>query len=127
MEPWQFEGFRGLTDKDMSPKPVFYTLKLLIQKREGRIGVSKEHPIVSEPYVWMYRFGSGDGAACAAWYDSPSGEAKWCSIPVPWDVVLITHIITEPGITEPSTEILSAPGGILQVTLDDAPIFIEQY
>ena len=61
------------------------------------------------------------------WYDNPQSVSKGVNIPLPWESVLITHVITEAGVTEPSTEIKSTQDGFLNITLDNSPIFVEKY
>ena len=58
---------------------------------------------------------------------TPLSVSKGVNILLPWESVLITHVITEPGVTEPYTEIKSTQDGVLQITLDDSPIFVEKY
>jgi hypothetical protein len=54
-------------------------------------------------------------------------ESKEVVIPMSWEEVLITPIITEPGVTEPETEIRPTVDGALRITLDNSPIFVEKY
>lgn len=123
MEPGDFEQFRGLVQSDLTPKPVYYTYKLLIGKISNKEGVQR---LIIEPYVWMFKFGQNDKAVYTLWYDSPSGEPKEVNIPLFWESVLITHVITESGVTEPYKEVRSTQNGILSITLDDSPIFVEK-
>jgi len=124
MEPTDFEKFRGLAQIDFTPKPVYYTYKLLIGKVKDKVGVKR---VNIEPYVWVFKFDQNDQAIYAMWYDNPLGGSKEINIPLPWENVLITHVITEPGVTEPYTEIKSTEVGLLQITLDDSPVFVEKY
>jgi hypothetical protein len=124
MAPNDFEQFRGLTQNDLTPKPVYYTYKLFITKVKDKEPVRK---VAIEPYVWAYKFGQGDGAVYVIWYDNTQSVSKGVNIPLPWENVLITHVITEPGVTEPYTEIKSTQDGVLQITLDDSPIFLEMH
>jgi hypothetical protein len=124
MKPSNFVQFQGLTQNDLTPKPVYHTYKLLIGKIKDKEGMRR---IIIEPSVWVYKFGKNDGAVYVMWYDNPLGVSKGVNIPLPWESVLITHVITEPGVTEPSTEIKSTQDGFLQITLDDSPVFVEKH
>jgi hypothetical protein len=77
--------------------------------------------------MFVYKFGQSDDAVFIAWYDSAEGEPAETTIPLPWDHALITHVITAPDTIEPETEVRSTVSGVLQITLDDSPIFIEKY
>jgi hypothetical protein len=124
MEPNDFEQFRGLTQNDLTPKPVYYTYKLFITKVKDKERVRK---VTIEPDVWVYKFGHNDRSVYVMWYDNPLGVSKGVNIPLPWESVIITHVITEPGVTEPYTEIKTTQDGFLQINLDDSPIFVEKY
>jgi hypothetical protein len=124
MEPVNFLQFQGLTQNDLTPKPVYHTYKLLIGKIKDKEGVRR---IIIEPSVWVYKFGKNDGAVYIMWYDNPLSVSKGVNIPLPWESVLITHVITELGVTEPSTEIKSTQDGFLNITLDDRPVFVEKH
>ena len=126
MEPNDFVKFRGLAENNLTPKPVYYTYKLLIEKIKGKKQKFRVPRLESEPYMWVYKFGGGNNAVYIMWYDSPLGESTEVSIPLSWEQVRITHVITEPGITEPETEIMATQNGDLQITLHDSPIFVEK-
>jgi hypothetical protein len=127
MEPNDYWRFRGLTDRQLNPKPVYYTYKLLIDKITGKKRARRKSRSETNPDMFVYKFGQSDDAVFIAWYDSAEGEPLEAFIPLPWDQALITHVITEPGITEPETEVKSTVSGVLQITLDNSPIFIEQH
>jgi hypothetical protein len=121
---WCFTGLTEHNDAVLTPKPAYYTYALLIQKIKGK------KPIVrmeSQVYEWVYKFGKDDNAVYIMWYDSPVDESKEVVIPMPWEQVLITRVISEPGVTEPETEIRPTVGGALQIILDNSPIFVEKY
>jgi hypothetical protein len=127
MEPNDFEKFRGLTENSFAPKPVYYTYKLLIEKIKGKKAVRRIRALQADTDTWIYKFGRNDIAVYILWYDNPDNQSTEEFIQLPWEQVLITHVITEPGQTEPVTEVRSTPGGILQITLDGSPVFIEKY
>lgn len=128
MEPEDYWHFRGLTEYDLTAKPVYYTYALLIEKIKGKDRVRRKSKLESESDVWIYKFGKNDNAVYAMWYDDGLGRSTEAEIPLPWDQVLITRIITEPGATEPETEIRTLnENGKLEITLDDSPIFVEKY
>lgn len=124
MAPNDFELFRGLTQNDLTPKPVYYTYKLLIGKVGDKGNVRK---IAKGSNTWVYKFSQNGEAVFVMWYDGPLGESKELKIKLPWESALITHVITEPSVTEPVTEIKSTQDGVLQITLDDSPIFVEKH
>jgi hypothetical protein len=124
MEPNDFEQFRGLTLNDLTPKPIYFTYKLFITKVKDKERVKK---VTIEPDLWVYKFGHNDRAVYVMWYDNPLGVSKGVNIPLPWESVLITHVITEPGVTEPYTEIKSTQDGFLHITLDNSPVFLEKH
>jgi hypothetical protein len=124
MAPNDFELFRGLTQNDLTPKPVYYTYKLFITKVKDKETVRK---VTIEPFVWVFKFGQGDEAVYVMWYDNPQSVSKGVIIPLPWENVLITHVITEAGVTEPYTEIKPTQEGVLNITLDNSPVFVEKH
>jgi hypothetical protein len=124
MKSSDFELFRGLTQNDLTPKAVYYTYKLLIGKVGGKENVRK---IAKGPNTWVYKFSQNNKAVFVMWYDGPQGESKELKMTLPWGSALITHVITEPGVTEPVTEIKSTQDGVLQITLDSSPVFVEKY
>jgi hypothetical protein len=127
MEPNDFEKFRGLTENSFAPKPVYYTYKLFIEKIKGKKAVRRIRALQADSDTWIYKFARNDSAVYVMWYDSPDSESTEEFIQLPWEQVLITHVITEPGQTEPVTEVRAAPGGVLQITLDDSPVFVQKY
>ena len=127
MEPTDFEKFRGLTENSFAPKPVYFTYKLLIEKIKGKKAVRRMRALQADNDTWIYKFGRNDSAVYILWYDSPDSESTEEFIQLPWEQVLITDVITEPDQTEPVTEVRSTPGGVLQITLDDSPVFVEKY
>jgi len=124
MKPEDFIKFRGLTKNDLTPKPAYYTYKLLIKKIEGKEQVRK---IAKGTNVWVFKFGIKNTAVYVMWYDDLLGGSKEVQVALPWENVLITYVIAEPGVTEPVTEIKSTQDGALQITLEDSPIFVEKY
>ena len=128
MEPEDFERFRGLTEDDLTPKPVYYTYKLLIEKKGGK-KVRRERALESHPDTWVYSMGKkAANPVYVMWYDDGGGGSAEANISLPWNPVLVTRIITEPGVTEPETEVRTLnAGGELVITLDDSPIFVEEY
>ncbi|MHC4474172.1 MAG: hypothetical protein ACYTEL_00905 [Planctomycetota bacterium] len=127
MDPSDFEKFRGLTESSFTPKPVYYTYKLLIQKLGEKKHVRRMRQLQVNDYMWVYKFGMSHTAVYVMWYDSPDGTSGDVQVPLPWAEVLITHVITEPGVTEPVTEVKPTVDGILHITLGDSPIFVEKY
>jgi len=63
----------------------------------------------------------------SVFWNGTAGGSKEVKVLLPWDSVLITHVITEPGVVEPVTEIKSTQDRVLQITLDSSPVFVEKY
>jgi hypothetical protein len=129
MGPKDFQKFSGSTDKDFIPKPVYYTYKLLIEKIGGWKKFRRMRRQEPDSDTWIYKAprNGGRGPVYILWYDNPDNEWREVQISLPWDQVLITHVITEAGITEAETEIRSTSNGELQIVLDDRPVFVEKY
>jgi hypothetical protein len=117
-----FTRFAGLTTPDLTGKPVYYTYGLLTEKLNGRRPAER---IGSDPTGWVFKFGSDYDPVYVMWSDTPPGQTTPFTLSVPWDEAIISHVVTEPGITEPSVETRLVVGGSLQIDLDDAPIFVE--
>jgi hypothetical protein len=122
-----FERFTGLTDKDFSPKPVYYTYKVLSEKINGLKNVRRLQSLEPDDDTWIYKFGLNDHAVYVLWYDSPDSASSQVVLPLPWDEVLITQVVTEPDITEPEIEVRATTNGELQIVLNDSPVFVEKY
>lgn len=122
-----FEKFTGLTDKNFSPKPVYYTYKVLSEKITGLKNVRRLQSLEPDDDTWIYKFGLNDHAVYILWYDSPDSASSQVVLPLPWDEVLITQVVTEPDITEPQIEVRPTTNGELQITLSDSPVFVEKY
>lgn len=122
MAPEDFTRFAGLTTPDLTPKPVYYTYKLLTEKLNGRAPAER---IGSDPTGWVFKFGSDYDPVYVMWSDTSPGETTQVTLSVPWEEAIISHVVTEPGITEPYVETRSVVGGSLQIDLDDSPIFVE--
>jgi hypothetical protein len=127
MEPSEFGKFTGLTDTNFNPKPVYYTHKLLIEKIGGKKTVRRMRRLQPDSHTWIYKFGRNDRSVYLLWYDNPDIESSEVTVPLPWDQVLITRVITEAGVTEPQIEVRPTSSGKLQIILDDSPVFVEKY
>lgn len=121
---WCFTGLTEHNEANLTPKPVYYTYALLIRKIKGKKPIVR---IESQAYEWVYRFGKDDNAVYIMWYDSPLDESKEVLIPLSWEEVLITRVISEPGVTEPETEVRPTVDGSLRIILDNSPIFLEKH
>ena len=127
MAPRDFRRFRGLTENDLTLKSAYHSYKLLVSKIKGK---KPGKTPASQDHVSVYKFGRKDGAVYVVWLDDPEGGEEDVSIPLPWHdtQVLITEVITRPGVTEPEMYTESTDGsGQLQITLGDAPVFVEVY
>jgi hypothetical protein len=127
VEATDLQNFTGLTDKDFVPKPAYYTNKLFIEKISGKATVRRLRRLQPDAYTWIYKFGGNDHAVYVLWYDGPDGGSREVSIPLPWQEVLITQVITESGMTEPQLEVRETSNGELQIILSDSPVFLEKY
>jgi hypothetical protein len=117
-----FARYSGLTRPDLTPKPVYYTYKLLTEKLNGRTAAGR---IGSDPTGWVFKFGNDDNPVYVMWSDSSPGQKTQVTLSVPWEAARISHVVTRPGMTEPSVETRAVVGGSLQIDLDDSPIFVE--
>jgi uncharacterized delta-60 repeat protein len=122
MAPEDFTRFAGLTTTELTAKPVYYTYKLLTEKLNWRTPVQR---IGSDPAGWVFKFGNDYHPVYVMWSDTPPGETTQVTLSVPWEEARISHVVTQPGMTEPSVETRLVVGGSLQIDLDDSPIFVE--
>lgn len=102
-------------------KPAYYTYKLMAAKLENRIFDRK---IPTKPNIYLYKFISTTGTKpiYIAWADEEG-------IPLTFNCkakrLIITHIITEQGQTEPVEEIVEVVGGRVTLYSSTTPVFIE--
>ena len=123
-EPDDYGNLRGLTTSSFAPKPVYYTYKLLIEKIKGK--EPAQPPELGET-VRACKFGFDDDAVYVLWSDNADGGTVYVDLSLPWERVLITHIVAERDATEPVEETAETLDGVLPLLLDDSPVFIQKY
>jgi len=107
----------GLVDEDGRKKPAFYTYQLLINKTKNFISAEK---LMTEPTVVRFNLKGND--FFVAWNKEGSTQVADLSNYFEGENVLVTHIITVNGETEPKTETVNAN----TITITETPIFIEE-
>lgn len=119
---------QSMIDKNKNPYPVFYTLKLLVEKIDGydevqKIDIGKglfayEFKVKGRPvYVFWYEDGIPQGPN-----DQAGSKTVDLSKIIGSKTVRVTHLITQPKQTQPKTEIMPANS----IKINETPIFIEE-
>ncbi|MCB0853985.1 MAG: T9SS type A sorting domain-containing protein, partial [Bacteroidetes bacterium] len=131
--PWRWSGMMGHKNTQYQPKPVFYTMKLLVEKLHDFTSVTQV-PVSNNPYTRVYRFERERGTACLiAWSEVvnnpvnpaiPNGETV--DIPVNSDSLLLTEIITEANITQGNQSWETSISGNFSVQLGFTPVILEE-
>jgi len=110
-------------------RPSFYALKLANEKISGFTTVEK---LDLGHDIWAYEFSHDSGPLWVLWYDTGTlyfpGEKppeKSVNLPFEYDSALITVTPTEIGLETPESFELDTDGGLLSLTLDQTPIFIQ--
>lgn len=132
-QSWRYTGLVGNKNTNYLQKPVTYTMQILVDRLHDFTSVTRIF-LTANPYTRCYRFERKRGRPCyLLWSEStpdptdpsvPNGETV--SLPVSTDSVLLTHIVTQPGITSPSTSRLYLPGFSYSVQLGFEPIILEE-
>ncbi len=126
----------ALQDDSNNPfpeKPAYRTYRLLVEKLHDFECVAKV-PVSTDPRTRVYRFERPRGPIWIGWsetagappgldYSVANGESV--AIPVDHDSVLSTTIVDLVGATDPTTEALSAPNGVLTRQLGYRPLVVE--
>ena len=123
----------GKVNEGFAPKPVLYTMQMLVDKIHDFTTVSRVN-ISSNPYTRVYKFDRQRGTSCyIAWSESnrhpgdphvPNGETV--AIPVISDSLVKTTIITGAGITHPDSSFVFSGSGFYSVQLGFEPIILEE-
>ncbi|MCD4771472.1 LamG domain-containing protein [archaeon] len=101
-------------------RPGFYTYKLMTEKLGGYDSVE----VISENLAtyYGYKFLVDGKPVWALWTNGPTYEL---SLDTGTDV-LVSHIITERGSTEPTEQIIPNSAGSVLLSLNETPIFVEE-
>ena len=88
----------------------------------------------SEPDFWEFwthplnvSKSSTDEAEWPSLATTADGGTVYVDLSLPWERVLITHIVAERDATEPVEETAETLDGVLPLLLDDSPVFIQKY
>jgi hypothetical protein len=109
------------------PRPAYYALKLTVAKIGEHTSVEK---LSLGQDVWAYRFETPGGSVWVAWYDDGEltlpGETP-PSVEIGLEIGSTDALVTRTPSTrqEAESETVQAAGGILDLRLDPAPLFIE--
>ncbi|MFN8143335.1 MAG: T9SS type A sorting domain-containing protein [Bacteroidia bacterium] len=131
--PYRYTGMMGKVNEAYTPKPVLYTMQLLVDKIHDFTSVSRVN-VSSNPYTRVYKFERQRGTSCyVAWSESnrhpndphiPNGETV--SIPVISDSLLLTSIITQPGLTLADSVFVQTSGSSFSIQLGFEPVILEE-
>ena len=111
------------------PRPAFYALKLANEKISGFTSVEK-HTLGDS--IWAYEFSRPSGPLWVLWYDTGTlyfpGEnppEMPVNLPFEFEGAQITVTPTEVGLESPESYEKDPEGGLLSLTLNRTPIFVE--
>jgi len=104
----------GLLEEALSPKPSYYTFKLMIKKLSGFSSVEQ----LDEG---RFKFTFRDKNPVFVLWDEAGWRALDLSHLINSEKVLITYIIEEPGQARPETKILSSR----EIPVSESPVFVE--
>ena len=133
-QPYRYTGMVERKDNNYAPKPVMYTMRLLVDMLYDFTSVEKIN-VSSEPRTRVYKFNRLRGTSCyVCWSETgwntetpeiPNGETL--TIPVVSDTLTLSHIVTQPGVTQPSTEEIISTGGDVTIQLGFEPFILEEH
>ncbi len=118
---------QAMIDDDYEPFPVYYTLKLLVEKLDG---YQKAHRLPTEDNIFGYVFAVGDKQVFVFWYEDritqqPGAQQGSTAIDlssfVNSETVKVTHIIISPNQDQPTVKNVPADG----IELTETPILVE--
>jgi hypothetical protein len=109
---------------------VFYTYALTIRKLDGYTSVER---VDLGEGVYAYRFVVNGQPVYVLWreagrlYFPDEEEPAPVQVTLALDApsVLVTHLVTEVGQTEPQTETLAVENGQLTLSVGSEPVFVE--
>jgi len=114
--------------KASDPRPAYYALGLTLCNIGNFTSVTQLH---MDSSVWAYRFETPTGLIWVLWYDDGQlhlpGQASPSAVmqlPFPADKSKLTFTPTLFGSSDLETREISAPAGILELTLTSVPVFI---
>ena len=120
----------NMVAQDLSPLPVYYTIKTLVDKIEGFTEV--ERLDLGNKGFYAYRFRVGGKPVYALWFEDGRrrlpGE-KEGSRQVELDVgsgqALVTGIVTALDQTQPRAQVMPTRKGKLSLLVTETPVFVE--
>lgn len=111
------------------PRPAFYAIKLVNEKISGFTAVEK---LDLGAGIWAYHFETPNGPLWVLWYDDgklyfPGETPPSFTVELPFDAAstLVTRTPTKAGQSQPETQALEAADGVLTLTLDSTPVFVQ--
>ncbi|HYV92350.1 MAG TPA: T9SS type A sorting domain-containing protein [Chitinophagales bacterium] len=132
-QPYRYTGMTERKDSGFAPKPVMYTMRLMVDELFDFTAVQRLN-VSSDPHTRVYKFTRARGTDCyVAWSESgwntqspqiPNGETV--SIPVMSDSLKLYHIITQPGQMQPVSSVIFPSGGNISIQLGFEPVIIEE-
>jgi hypothetical protein len=130
---WRYTGLVGNKNTNYAPKPVTYTMRLLVDKLNDFTSVTRVD-VSPNPLTRCYRFERRRGTPCyVLWSESapnpadpavPNGET--IALHVDSDTLLKSGIIARAGITVPPTQKLYPTARTLTLQLGFEPVIIEE-
>ena len=113
-----------------SPRPVYYALKLGMDKLGDFTSVQQ---VVMGSGIWAYQFETTNGTLWVLWYDDgklylPGETEPAISVTIPFasPKVLVTETPTIQGQTTLKTQLLDVTAGKATINLGLTPIFVEE-
>ena len=123
-----YQGLLSATTQ--KPWPASYTYGLVTEKLDGLQSL-RRLPLPQNIYVYECTVPAGRKVYVAFCddhigqnHDQPAASID-AAIPFPDGLVRLTHIITDLGVVQPKTEMLTALGGSLRLRLTEFPVFLE--
>ncbi len=112
-----------------APRPAYYALKQTIEKLKDYSSAEK---LSVGANVVAYRFSVRGRPIVVAWgepgriyFPDETEPMTKLNLPISAPRAIVTRAITEMGISTPRAENVDATGGILTLTLDSTPVFVE--
>lgn len=132
-QPYRYTGMVERKDSGFAPRPVMYTMRLLVDALHDFTNAERLN-VSSDPHTRVYKFYRSRGTSCyVAWSETgwntetpeiPNGETV--SIPVVSDSLILTHIITQPGITQADVSNIQSLNSTVSIQLGFEPVIIEE-
>ncbi|MDH7485974.1 MAG: hypothetical protein QHJ81_06820 [Anaerolineae bacterium] len=119
------------------PRPVFHTLRWLIAhlplSPSHLVPLSPDHSPSPSVELYAYRVQAEERAVYVLWSEDGVGQVMGeiepsvtVTLPVASSVVTVTHVITQTGQAEPSTEVVEVTDGRVVLKVGETPVFVEE-